>query len=133
MRYSTDPRDRIYAKGYGFLPFAKNMGKSLSNKYGQKFLDSAKKSTTDATKIPSKRAIQKTAEATGDFIGNKIVDKITSVSTELHPKKYTKELPNDETEVGVERATPKKRYISPEERQQIIDELRLVPKKDAYF
>ena len=27
----------------------------------------------------------------------------------------------------------KKRYISPEERQQIIDELRLVPKKDAYF
>ena len=35
----------------------------------------------------------------------------------------------DETEVDVERATPKKRYISPEERQQIIDELRLVPKK----
>ena len=35
--------------------------------------------------------------------------------------------------VDVERATPKKRYISPEERQQIIEELRLVPKKDAYF
>ena len=27
-----------------------------------------------------------------------------------------------------ELTTPKKRYISPEERQQIIDELRLVPK-----
>ena len=26
-----------------------------------------------------------------------------------------------------------KRYISPEERQQIIDELRLIPQKDAYF
>ena len=62
------------------------------------------------------------------MIRNKIADKITSVS-----KKSTKELPNDESEVDVERAAPKKRYISPEERQQIIDELRLVPKKDAYF
>ena len=104
------------------------MGKSLINKYGQKLRDSAKKSTTDAIKTTPKRAIQKAAEATGDLIGNKIADKITSVS-----KKSTKELPNDETEVDVERATPKKRYISPEERQQIIDELRLVPKKDAYF
>ena len=33
MRYSIEPRDRIYVKGYGFLYFAKNMGKSLSNKY----------------------------------------------------------------------------------------------------
>ena len=32
----------------------------------------------------------------------------------------------NETEVDVERTTPKKRYISPEERQQIIDESRLV-------
>ena len=80
MRYSIEPRDRIYVKEYGFLSFAKNMGKSLSNKYGQKLLDSAKKSTTDAIKTASKRAIQKTAEATGDLIGNKIADKITSVS-----------------------------------------------------
>ena len=43
MRYSTEPRDRIYLKGYGFLSFAKNMGESLSNKYGQKLFDSAKK------------------------------------------------------------------------------------------
>ena len=85
--------------------------------------DSAKKSTTDAIKTASKRAIQKTAEATGDLIGNKIADKITRVS-----KKSTKELPN-ETEVGVEKASPKKRYISPEERQQSIDELRLAPKR----
>ena len=78
-------------------------------------------------KIALKRAIQKTAEATGDLIGNKIADKITSVSK----KKSTKELHNnDETkEEDVEITTHKKRYISPEERQQIIDELRLVPKK----
>ena len=40
------------------------MGKSLSNKYGQKLLDSIKRSTTDATKTASKGAIQKTPEAT---------------------------------------------------------------------
>ena len=91
MRYSIEPRDRIYVKGYGFLSFAKNMGKSLSNKYGQKLLDSAKESTTDAIK-----AIQKTAETTGDLIGNKIADKITSVS-----KKSPKELQNNETEADI--------------------------------
>ena len=36
-----------------------------------------KKSTTDAIKIATKRAIQKTTEATGDLIGNKIAEKIT--------------------------------------------------------
>ena len=114
IRYSIEPRERIYVKGYGFLSFAKNIGKSLSNKYGQKFFDSAKKSTTDAIETASKRAIQKTAEATGDSIGNKIADKITSSSK----KKPTKELPNDKTkEKDVEIATPKKRYISPEERK----------------
>ena len=41
-RYSIEPRDRIYVKGYGFLSFAKNIGKSLTNKYGQKLLDTAK-------------------------------------------------------------------------------------------
>ena len=126
MRYSIEPRNRIYVKRYGFLFFAKNMCKNLSNKYSQKRLDNAKKSTTDAVKTVSKQAIQKTAEATGDLIGNKIADKITIVS-----KKPAKELPNDETDVEI--ATPKKRYISPEKRQQIIDELRLVPKKDVYF
>ena len=56
------------------------MGTHLSNKYSQKLLDIAKKSTTDAIKTVSKRAIQKTAGATGDLNGNKIADKITSVS-----------------------------------------------------
>ena len=75
MRYSIEPKNRIYVKGYGFLSFAKNMGKSLRNKYGQKILDRAKKSTTEAIKTASKRAIQKTAEVTGDSIGKKITDK----------------------------------------------------------
>ena len=53
------------------------MGKSLSNKYSQKHLDSAKKSAIDAIKTTSKRAIQKTTEATADLIVNKIADKIS--------------------------------------------------------
>ena len=123
MRYSIEPRDRIYVKGYGFLSFAKNMGKSLSNKYNQKLLDTAKKSTTDAIKTASKRAIRRTAEATGDLIGSKIADKITSASKS--PKKlHSNELhlKTDENETDI----PKERYISPEKRQQIIDELKLV-------
>ena len=43
MRYSIEPKDRIYVKGYRFLSFTKNTGKNLSNKYSQKLLDSAKK------------------------------------------------------------------------------------------
>ena len=123
MRDSIERRDRIYVRGYGFLSFARNMGKNLNNKYGQKILDSTKKPTTDAIKTVSKRAIQKTAEATGDLIGNKIADKITSVS-----KKSPKELQNDKIEA--DKVSPNKAqkniYTSPEERQQIIDELRLV-------
>ena len=127
MRYSIEPRDIIYVKGSGFLSFAKNMGKSLSNKYGQKGLDSAKKSTADAIKTSSKRAIQKTAEATGDLIGNKIADKITSVS------KKPSNNNNNNNNKDVEITAHKKRCISTEEKQQIIDEIRLVPKKDACF
>ena len=125
MRYSIEPKDRIYVKGHRFFSFAKNVGKNFSNKYSQKLLDTAKKkTTTDAIKTTSKTAIPKTAVASVDLIGNKIADKITSVSK----KKSTKELPNNHETEDVEITAHKKRYISPEERQQIIDELRLVPK-----
>ena len=98
ITYSIEPRDRIYVKGYGFLSFSKNIGKNLSNKYGQKLLDSAEKPTTDAIKTASKRAIQKTAEVTGDLIGKKIADKKISVSN----KKFANELHNiDEEDVGI--------------------------------
>ena len=89
MRYSIEPRDRLYVKGYGFLSFAKNMNKILSNKYDQKLVDSAKKSTADAIKTASKRAIQKTAKTTGDLTGNKSADKVTSVSKKKSTKKNT--------------------------------------------
>ena len=41
-------------------------------------MDTATKTGIDAAKAASKRVVQKTAEATGRFIGNKIADKITS-------------------------------------------------------
>ena len=82
----------------------------------------------DAIKSASKRAIQKTAETTRDLIGNKIVDRITSVSRKKPDKQLNN---NDDKTENVEIANPKKRYISPEERKQIIEELRLVPKKSV--
>ena len=61
--------------------------------------------------------MQKTAEATGDLIGNNIADKITSVS-----KKSTKKLPNDETEADIQ---------SPKDADKAS--LKDVPKKDTYL
>ena len=37
MRYSVEPRERRYIKGYGFLSFARN----FSNKYGKKLMNTA--------------------------------------------------------------------------------------------
>ena len=82
----------------------------MNNKYSQKLLDSAKKSATDSTKAASKRAIQKTAEATGDLIVNKIADKITSISKsskEFHSQNASKEqdqkIKQNEIEISKER------------------------------
>ena len=125
MRYSIEPRERRHVKGYGFLYFARNIAtrgtkvaKNMSNKYGQKLANTAKKSTTDAIKTASKRAIQKTAEATGDLVGNKIADKMTSTSKNLRDEKSSS--------TGANNEIPKEIYISPTERQQIIDKLRLI-------
>ena len=52
----------------------------MSGKFGQKLLDHDRQFATDSMKTESKKAIQKTVEATGDFIGNKVADKITKVS-----------------------------------------------------
>ena len=91
-----------------------SFAKSLSNKYGKKLLNNTKKSTIDPIKTASKRAIQKTAEATGDLIGNKIADKTTSVS------KKSSNNNNNNNNDDVELITHKKRYISPEERLKVI-------------
>ena len=110
MRYSIEPRERRYAKRYGFLSFANNIGRILSNKYGQKLVDTAKKSATDALKIAGKRAIQKTSESTGDLVGNTIANKITSVSRKPASKPHSNAASNE---------IPKERYISPQERQNL--------------
>ena len=106
MRYSTQPKFGKCIKGYGFLPFARTFG----DKYGKKLMDTETKTGIDAAKTASKRVVQKTAEATGDLIGNKIADKITSLG-----KTKSKEKEEERQEI----------YISPEKRQQIIDDLRL--------
>ena len=75
MRYSTEPRFRKYFKRYDFLSFARKRG----DKYSKKLMDTATKTGMNAAKTASKRVIKKTAEATGDLIGIKIADKITSI------------------------------------------------------
>ena len=128
MGCSVQPRNRIFIKGYVFLSFAKNMGKNigknisknLSCKHSQKFLDHAKQSATDALKTVSKRAIQKTAAATVDLIGKKIAAKITKISN--NSQKNNSETVTNEHDKGI----PRERYISPEEKQEIIDVLRLI-------
>ena len=120
MRYSIESRKRRHVKVYGFLSFARNIGthaakvaKNVSNKYSQKLVYTAKKSALDTIKTVSKRAIQKTAEATGDLVGNNIADKITSASKKSHNEEIQSNEVNNEI--------PKERYISPKERRQIID------------
>ena len=106
MRYSTEPKFRKYVTGYGFLSFARKFG----DKYGKQLMNTATKKGIDAAKTASKRIIQKT-EATGDLIGNKIADKITSIGKSKEKEK-TKEKPEEI-------------YFLPEKRQQIIDDLNL--------
>ena len=66
MRYSLEPKYRNYVKGYGFLSFARKFG----DNYVKKLMNTATKTGIDAAKTASKRVVQKTAEATGDLIGN---------------------------------------------------------------
>ena len=74
-------------------------------------MDTATKTGIDAAKTASKRLLQKTAEATGDLIGNKIADKITSIGKRKEREKIKK---------------PEEIYIPLEKRQQIIDDLKLL-------
>ena len=98
MRYSIEPKERRFVKGYGFMSFARN----VSDKYSKSLMDKE----IDVSKTAGKKILKETAKATGDLIGNKIADKITSASKKSHD------------EVNNER------YISPKERQKIIGELK---------
>ena len=106
MRYSTEPKFRKYVKGNDVLLFARK----FSNKYGKKLMNTAAKTKIDPTKTASKRVVQKSAEATGDLIENKIAEKITSIGKSKKDDKTKK----------VEEI-----YITPEKRQPIIDDFRL--------
>ena len=68
MQYSIEPRTRKYIKWYGFLSFVRK----FYNKYRKQLLDTG----LDALKTVSKRIVHKAAEATGEFIGNKIADAV---------------------------------------------------------
>ena len=74
-------------------------------------MDTATKTGMDAAKTASERVVQKTAEATGDLIGNKIADKINSIG-----KGKEKEKPKETEEI----------FILPEKRQQNIDNVKLL-------
>ena len=131
MRYSLEPKYRRYVQGYGFLSFARKFGdkdgkklmntatktginaaKKFGDKYSKNLMDTAKK-LLDAAETSSKSVVQKIVETTGDWIGNEIADKITSLG-----KSKNKEKENETNEV-------EEIYIPPEKRQQIIDNLKL--------
>ena len=99
MRYSLEPNYRRYVKGYGFLSFARKSGekygKKLMNaatkvgtsKYGKKILDTTKKQGSEFAKIAGKTIVRRSAETTGDLIGNRIADKITSLGKSKNKEK----------------------------------------------
>ena len=84
------------------MSFARN----FNDKYSKSLMDASK----TFAKTAGKKILKETAKATGDLIGSQIADKITA-------KPHNK----DEVINGI----PKERYISPKERQKIIDELKL--------
>ena len=74
------------------VKFFCHLQKKFGNKYGKKLMDTATKTRIDVAKTTSKRV--EAAEATGDLIGNKIADKITSICKpkEKEKTKETKEI-----------------------------------------
>ena len=110
MRYSIELKERRYLKGYGFMSFARN----FSDKYSKSLMDKGIDLSKTFAETAGKKILKKTAKATRDLIGNKIADKITA-------KPHKEEIQSDE----INNEIPKEKYISPKERQKIIDELKL--------
>ena len=104
MRYSIEPRERN-----GFMSFTRN----FSDKYSKSLMNKGIDLSKTFAKTAGKKILKETAKATGDLIGNKIAHKITA--------KPSKKSQSDEVINGI----PKERYISPTERQKIIDEVKL--------
>ena len=112
IMYSTNNKERRYVQGYGFLSFAKRFGKRVGKKAG----DSLVKTAIDSGKTISKRALSKASEARGDFIGQKIADKITSKANKI----------SDVSDNVPETDEPYEVQLTPQQRQSIINELRLI-------
>ena len=83
----------------------------------KKLMDSAIKTGKDFAKPASKKVIQKASEARGDLIENKIADKITSIGKPKNKK--------EKDEINVMEET-QEIYIPPENRKQIINDLKLL-------
>ena len=67
MRYSIEPKEIRFVKGYGFISFARN----FSDKYSKSLMDKGIDLSKIFAKTASKKILKKTAKATGDLIGNK--------------------------------------------------------------
>ena len=125
MRYSLEPHYRRYVQGQGFMSFARNTGnkygkkifdvsKSMKNKYGKKILDNSLSAGKDFAKIAGKKVLTKSAEVTGDLVGNKIADRITKSARNKEQKEDDRIM--EETQEII---------IPPEKREQIIRVLKL--------
>ena len=55
MRYSIEPRERIYVKGYGFMSFARN----VSDKYSKSLMNVSK----TFAKTAGKKILKETAKS----------------------------------------------------------------------
>ena len=75
MRYSIEPKNKIYVKKYVFLSFAKNVSKNLSNIHDQELLEKSQEIYNRCNKNCYKKSNSKKAEANGDLMGNKITVK----------------------------------------------------------
>ena len=105
------------------MSFAKNIGnkcgrkifdKSIdaSNKYGRKILDKSIDASKDFTKIAGKKVLHKSAEATGEMIGNKVPDRITK-SSRSKAQKEDDRIMEETQEI----------YLPPEKTEQVIRDL----------
>ena len=133
MRYSLEPHYRRYVQGQGFMSFARNIGnkygkyiinsknakkifdvsKSMKKKYGKKILDNSLSVGKDFAKIAGKKVLTKSAEATGDLIGNKIADRITKSARNKEQKEDDRIMEENQEII-----------IPPGKREQIIRDLK---------
>ena len=128
MRYLLEPSYRRYVQGQGFMSFAKNIGNKYGRKIfdksidvsksmkknGKKILDNSLSAGKDFAKIAGKKVLTKSAEETGDLIGNKIADRINK-STRNKAQKEDDRIMEETQEI----------LIPPEKREYIIKDLKL--------